>query len=480
MRAQTPSSLASPYAAEIARRLESVGVEREAMDWLIKCLHPSSVVDSPGMPDESYANVVRPEYRDQLIIGSPVGLTAPTWDLLVWRQPGDMCPLVWFSGNAGTNFTTTGGGAPLSSGTLTLQPLSWQTDYEYPTVVAPTTLVPYAIAQASQLTYSWRTQYASLTAYLTASSLNDQGTIFAGQFPSPVQLTGPDSNPTIVNPATNNLALYNRYATSVPFDENSMMLLDPKAYTAPARDGCYQPLRLTGPTQPYVTGSVSLGATFADRQSGAFLVVSDYNNRINLPTLPGLLYNYCGGSGATNYSTVIAFGANNAVNQLNTAYDNTHHGVMLFRGLSPAASVTLKLYTGHEIVPRFDSSSRQFTKPPVRSSPAALAAYYAICHEMGTSFPASYNSLGTLLSTVAGVVSRLWPVVSKVVPFVRPLVSSVIGAIRGPSDKPAPPDMAERQQVVVVRRPIQTPSRVSVRSSISQRPKSKLKSRGKR
>jgi hypothetical protein len=484
---QRPTTLdGSPYAADLARRLESVGIDKAAMEWLVKCLHPPSVSTAPGLPDETYVNMVRPEFRDQTIVSAPASVATATWDLLVWRLPGDRAPLQWFAGDAGTDFANYLASTIRGQGILTLQPLAQAPDFQYIGILPAALNWTQAILASSSLPFSYRTVYASMTAYLTASSLNDQGTVFAGQFPAPCSVSGPDTDINAKGPGgIGNFALFNRYVTSVPFRENEMLLLDPKAYTAPARDGCYQPLRLTGPTQPFAFGETSLGKAYRNPPTSAagtvVLVASASNANVLMPTLPAQLTNMCGGgfNSTRGYSGVSYTGPLYS-EQFNTAFDNVNHGVVLFRGLSLQASVTLKLYTGLEMVPRFDAPGRQFMQPPAKSSPMALDAYYAICHELGTSFPASYNSLGTLLSTIGGVVAKIWPVAKRVVPLLGLGERMVRHTLSLGGNPPGPhPDLSARQQVVV-RRGSSVGSRGSVRSVRLMAPKSKKKlARGK-
>jgi hypothetical protein len=48
---------------------------------------------------------------------------------------------------------------------------------------------------------------------------------------------------------------------------------------------------------------------------------------------------------------------------------------------------------------------------PTKYNPRALEAYYQIMLELPDAYPASANSLATVLSLASGIAGRLWPMV---------------------------------------------------------------------
>lgn len=437
---------AAGLTADLEKRLAPFGVEPAAAAWLLKALHPASPTTSPGIPDSSYVHSVRPDFRSQTIIGAPTALATPTWDLLLWRAGGDVTPLRWCAAPGGSNFQSTVPIAGAVSGHVPMQAVEWAADGTL-NDIAPgsANTLPYGKTVASDGVYCWRTQYASLTAYLTASALNDQGTVFATQQDREIirDYGTLSFNTSVVSPTGADL-LVSAANTSVPFDENEMLLMDPKAYTAPARDGVYIPIRLSGPAQPF--------AVPARRQLG--LIRHD-----GAP--PGVYGQLVGGSAFVpahaiqvdlanrmqDYSGVFPIFNITSEQAYNFSYDNVHQSVVIFRGLAPAASVTLKLYTGLEQQPGIESVTRQFARVPNMYSPRAMEAYYRLVHEMPTCYPASFNSLGTILSAISGVASRLWPVVQRVVPAVVTGVRSAVEEYRRRAAPSASGDLALRQVV---------------------------------
>jgi hypothetical protein len=418
------SSQSAQLAAELRTRMEKYGVQEEALEWLIKALHPAYPSSAPAMPDQTYVESVRPEYRDQSIVSSPTGLSTATWDLCIVRTPGDLNPVIWMAGNAETNFASGSSSSLLNVGQVNLVGTNFGPDGALPPLYGSgSTALPYANLVPADLRLAWRTSYASLSCYMTASALNDQGTVFAGQL-AREYLRAPTTawNSLITSPSGASLPVSLCYA-SVPTNEDQLLLICPKAYTAPARDGCYIPIRLSGPTQPFVTpvrGVPGIVAgTVAGGGSGNFSSgVSDnpsigsVSSAATLPILEGH------GTG------LLAVSQGGADALYNYGHDNTYTSVVFFRGLSPSASITLKYFTGQELEVDPSSPIRQFAKVPSPYSPNAMEAYYRLVHELPGVYPSSFNSLGTILTAIGSVASRMWPVVQRVVPSVMHGVSA--------------------------------------------------------
>jgi hypothetical protein len=469
---------AQALSAELERRLAPYGIDAAAAAWLLKALHPASPGSSPGIPDSSYVHSVRPEFRSQTIIAAPPALASPTWDLLIWRRGGDVSTTLWCAAPGGTDFQGSSPPAGSASGFVTIQDSDWTTDGNLDAVepsAAPGDVFPYGRVVSTDGVYSWRTQFASLTAYLTASALNDQGTVFSTQMQREVVRREQIAvNTSTVSP-TGSPLLVAGAVTSVPFEENEMLLMDPKAYTAPAREGVYMPIRLSGPVQDFTRPCV--------RPSGLLRGTAHVWGYITSvpgqgPTTDSSVVPLSLGATTQDYNTGFNIFSLTSHLAYNFSYDNVHQGVTIFRGLSPSASVTLKLYTGLEQEPGITSVTRQFARVPNVYNPRAMEAYYRLVHELPTSYPASFNSLGTIMSAISNVASRLWPVVQKVVPAIGSGVRAAIEEYRRRSNPT--PDLAQIQKVVTPPTPSLPKLRARSRSqSVSRvaQPKKKAKRR---
>lgn len=423
------------FSADLQRRMASLGIDDAGRDWLIKVLNPVNPTKCAGIPDASYQACLRPEWRDQCVISSPPGLTTPTWDLCVVMPPVDNTAAIWCAGDAGTDFRQ---GTGLQRGTCVRSGLEvfGTAVLGYLTDTAATApQLHLSQLRSVQRIMAYRTSYRSTTAYLTASSLYDQGTLYASQLNRPYDgMTGLQAAGG--GPITLPYGMCS-YGSSVPLDENEIAVQDPKYVCVPAKTGAYIPHRLSGPVQPFV--SLNSGRGF-------FVIAPAPDNPAAFPTYSMANTAYLGASqfvwpvtaaplsrtAFSGSSVVLAppawvnmvysgnFSGEAAPDlgtlPLDTGVDNVYTGVLLFRGLDPHASVTLRFVAGMEIIPMYDAPSREYVEPAPKFSPKAMELYYATCHEMANVYPSSFNALGTIVSAISSVLSRLWPVAKAVLP----------------------------------------------------------------
>lgn len=460
---------------EIRKRLESVGLERAAFDWVLKACHPAGSSVSPGLPDMSTASVFRPEFKDTCVVAW-TGAAGANWDMIAWRPPGDNICLRYATAPAGFDFT--GAVGPTLIGQCVMQPTDWQQQNLYNFSVVPPVTVGCGVQVMTSRPLAWRHQYASVTSYLTASALNDQGTLYVSTFDRPFTSVRLQPAPNAPPPPILGGVYCQQYTTSFPCDENRIMLTDPRSYMAPARDGAYVPLRLCGPSQPFVKSYFSGFALTTGNAGGTLGYPGNVAAADGMPILDGLP---CFPSVACDTSTpgyvavplwaslngaVVPAGAQWAVD---SGYDNLSQVVFLYRGLAASATVTFKCISGLEVIPRVDSPILQFVTKPVRFSAGALNFYQAVAEEMRNVYPGSFNSLGTILQAVGQAASAIWPTVRSVGAAVLPHIDKALGY-------GAPTPMSTSQAVTLT-----TPKRTfgqstlqgSLRSALSKR-----KSRG--
>ena len=109
------------------------------------------------------------------------------------------------------------------------------------------------------------------------------------------------------------------------------------------------------------------------------------SNRYNfIPVIPQLVGPY-EATGPAGYDPswvttvgVLQSSVGSVMAPCDTAMGAMSTSVVIFRGLSPAASVTVRAYYGLEVIPQVDSPQRQFTRPPAHFSPLAMRAYHEI------------------------------------------------------------------------------------------------------
>jgi hypothetical protein len=353
------------------------------------------------------------------------------------------------------------------------------------------------VQQVVSAPWRWRHRYSGLTCYMTASALNDQGTVFAASVPSDAFAAGLSCNGS-VSP-NGDPAVFGHVAAALPLDENVLQLISPKPYVAPARGGVYIPAKFLGPdfsfVKPEFVDGRAIQSTFFSLQTylpyGANSNIGIYGcNDYSVPIVPKWFTAQQGNTGPDGSTGTVYQGswvpsqvlnpggiANPLMPSLDSGLSRMTTGVVIFRGLSPAASITVRTMVGLEVVPRTDSTQRQFVRTASLFVPRALQAYHEIATLLDDVYPASFNALGLLASVIGSIVPRIVPMLRGVLGAAPAVLRGVQGAVevgsqvrdsyRAASRGPA---LSETQRVSVsdprpARVQMSTPS---VRSSVSR------------
>lgn len=411
---------------EIYRDMRRYGVGDAGRDWLIKALHPAAEVTSPGLPDQSASSVVRPDYRIQSTISPAAGVGS--WDCYIYSLPGDVNAVYWATAPSPANFTQSVAPVDATFGRVILQPTEVQPYGFGVTAISserPTSNV--VTVYPTNRPQSFRHQYKSITAHLIASGLTNQGQVMAAQYPADIKESGDVISSYTPAPSGSNY-VSKILNCALPTTEADLAATAPGFYMDEAQNGVYLPLRLTGPSQPFVRSTLtSLGAmeiagtpvaysTTTDQyHTGAICVPSVYNSG---PVPPGNSWVF-----QTLVDPQAVFVTGNppgAVPPMDSAFDNTNIGVIIFRGLQGgtgggfSSSIQLKTLAGLEVVPCPDSPNREFTRPAACYEPKAIQAYYELCFALRDAYPASYNSFGDILEKIGSVAKKIWGYVEPV------------------------------------------------------------------
>lgn len=425
----------SRHLSKVHELVKRCGVHGEPADWLVKALHPPSDITGVAIPDQSFRPTVRVDYRPSEIISAPDNWVDPTWDLCLVTLPGDINAAYWCAAPPGYDFSSRStppsawacGAIPLtesdSAGSVNVR--------TYPTAGGPVTDALMAVFRPKNLAYSFRTVARSITAYQTASSLYNQGTVTAAQLDR-----NWDASPAYVRcnyPTGPGQGVYHASvpASSVlPLREKDITDMCPGSVVAPARTGVYMPLRLLGPSQVFASRHLAQGRweyrdgewppladdTIINDKQGEDLVCT------TLPTVPIALGPDFGGFPAANdlavgwirylFNQHIVGGGPASVPAPTVApdtnYDRCSSSVTIFRGLHPGATVTVRCFVSLEYAVSDSSPVRNFVKSPAPVSHRAMDFYYRIISEMGYAYPADYNSLGKLLSHIGDAFKSIW------------------------------------------------------------------------
>lgn len=439
----TTSTQSAAFLEDLQRRLASYGLSAAGVAWVVKALHPTCPLTIDGLPDSTYMKSARAESRAQETLTAPPGTTT-TWDLLIMKAGGDVCSVLWCAVPSGEPFAPGSANAvigALITGTTVLDTVASVVEN-----TSASNLGSIYGVQNTQLFTHWRTSYSSLTVYMTASALNDGGTIYAGQWPPPSPGTRYASDVFVYDNVAD-VAVRTLTPTD-PSDEDELTLTNPRTYMAPARDGVYVPYRFPGPTIPF--REVSLAAFVG--VGGQPFPCAVVNTSNTASAIRGALAQQFNAFGNNGVGTLARY---------NTVLDDCNNGWVIVRGLSPQATMTLKFVQGFEAVPSDVTSSSvttspiaQFAKASPPFDPRCFEAYYRITSEMADCYPASWNALGTLASALGSAASYLWPTIR------AGGISAIRTFARG-LDTPQSNAMARRQ---VVMTPDAIPPIESVRS----------------
>lgn len=423
------------YLTSVQAKLTNRGLSPAAAEFITKTLHP--VVGSPvQIPDPVSISTVNPEYRiEQTFTAPPAYLTnSVNWDLLIISPPSDRIAFYYAIVPNGTDFRTFGAYVPAGGTPSSAQGVAGYTAAVGTQAGATTTLLQVAnsltvpalsandtvpmFISAQGLT-CWRGVSRSLTAYATGSDLYNQGTVYGGQFARrSVRNIGGLTTSTLYVPEF----------VDLPLSETDLSLLTTNLYTAPAKEGLYSIHRLTGPVQdfvipvnPSVWNSNSLLAPGTGLSLTTGLIVdspyAQFTPALSIPVFP----NYTVNPPTASPLTLNIFPSAADVNFGSTSFDSHQTwGVAIFRGLNPNMSITVKSVFALEFVPMVNSPARQFLKGPCCYDPLALSAYYAIANNLPDTVASRHNFLGTLLSGIASVAS-------KVLPYIGQAFAPVIG-----------------------------------------------------
>jgi hypothetical protein len=468
--------------ANLKQRLETAGVGGTSAEWLLKALSPATP-NGQGcqIPDMNAVSVATPEFVVSQTVSAP---GAASWDCLVIKPPTYPLVAVVVAAPTGFAYDTTRWDSAGNVITIiqTENPLTAVTDTMNVSPVVSgaavgaqstaTTLLPTTQPQR------WRTAARSMTEYLVASDLNNQGTVTSGLYPARRM-----PMPGVVWGLVPTALAYELNMLEVPLNEANMTNMNPKVRVAPAKQGCYQPQYSAGPTFEWAqAGAVpSLMSDWNSATNGKyyFTLCPGFSATVQQLVgagLPGatVFSDPAASTGQTTWMTT-AFGSPLlASNPYTWGYDNMMTGISIYRGLSASASITLKSVVSLEIIPGPESPIRQFAKPAIAHDIRALQLYAELVADLPHSYPATANFLGAVLSAA----SALLP---KVMPHVLSGVSSVVKSLQEkfPAEREYQPEMRE-SSMTVIREPrsLRASSVASTRSkrSVKVKPrKSKVK-----
>lgn len=410
--------MSSEYAQQVTAALAKYTATQAGASWVTKALHPvqGGVV---GIPDQAHLPVLLPEYKLTTTITKPASLAADeNWSCCILGVPSDTTPVFWSAGTSNLDYRDT-----VAAETGFLQNVDTATD---PHSVAgvllsgvPGTVQAYRTRRSVENLASYRHTAKSVTAYATGSELYNQGSVFCGVYSRRVSDGIGISNISEGTP----WFLTGSSLVEIPLHESDMAVMTPNFYTAPAKEGAYAVHRLTGPAQEFAEKRTPLTFRAGGGETAA-LAEDSSSWDVNM----GTVVRFRMGDSAVSPAFPVRIPS--------TAVDeHCSFSVMIFRGLHPQMSITLKSVCCLEIIPSSTSPSRQFVVPSAKYDPVAIHAYYALANELPPVMASKHNFLGTLLPIIGSILP-------KVLPFLAPIANALTGAATRRIDaiaQPAPP-----------------------------------------
>lgn len=398
----------SDFSTKLEQQIRSLGVSPQGEHFLMKALYPPGLGTQVSIPDSSWHPTMRFDARPSMSAIAPVGLATATWDCLIICPPGDVTGAYVVSASAGTDFRSATAPAHWTASRLTLPPAGaspiLRTYYCVDRILAGTATANTRYGYCNPLGItSFRTTYRGVTCHNVSSELYNGGTLVCGQ----VAVNSQEPEGWTAAPRNAVAAVFTPVIANVPMDETGITSMCPGAQMTEARDGFFMPLRLLGPTQSFCEESGSLNRVNQSAGAGyAQSCISAGNGTLpSSATLPAGYFPSAGNSDVFPWWSVYLQTINGSYDD--TQFDQCATGVAIFRGLPPQASLSIQMHVGIEAVVDVTSPFRTLAAATATYDPKAMLAYYEIVSGMPFSYPASYNSLATLLPYLSAAVQML-------------------------------------------------------------------------
>lgn len=386
--------------SDLTRLAESLGFETvEAEEWAVRAISPCDerLQNARQFPDNSGTDSAVITSRILHTVVPPAEATM--WNCIVYFPPLPDVAFLYQAWDPTTGVVSDAKWTAVPYRDVQHGEATWPVEAgtppsdNYPAMINRGTL----IAQVEQ----FRQTQKGATINLNASSLTNQGMVLTAQYgDEPVLLPGFEqgdlSDPVVAGFGSAELRGTVIALRDIPVTTDGIFAKDPHATRTPARLGSYLPLKYNNPVSPYrgVTSNEyysTNGTNRAENNGPAAVVLSfeEFGGQVMVP-----IYTAAPTSAHTTVLTSVG-------------WTNMNTGIVYFEGLDPKATLDVKVVAGLELVATGDSVWTGFMEPPPQGSDEAQRQVHAIQRRLPSGFPASYNSLGTLLSMVMPYLGKL-------------------------------------------------------------------------
>lgn len=359
--------------------------------WCLKALTPADTgVPFSGIPDEDSFPVVFQNFQQTHVLTNPLPANPGNWDADVFFYPHPYL--------IGAIKVTDATGV-----------VSWSTILNNEIVGA--TLTDKRVTFVAQ-TEKYRLGYMGITGYHDAAALSNNGIISCAQYmdtPSYASFVTSGLTTSSANYVVRQLETWQD--TPRTFSQLQNM---PNAYMGAARDGVYAPYRLSQTSQ--------------DWQSTSDLVVHGSNETGLL--LDGATWHALPAAAAPDYPYGLVGPTASSWSAMVNKRSDTGVLHISIKQIASAAAFTFYYRSGWELQVLPGTALISFAKSSPPFDPTAISAYFAISRELKDAYPASYNDLGTLVTTIGSIAANVLP---KVIPAVKDMFKKMKAAKEKPT-----------------------------------------------
>lgn len=367
------------------RTAKEAGLTDHGASWAAKALYPPAALPNVGIPDDVQSAALLPEFRtERSIVNFHPSVVGP-WDLCLIAHSGDACQYTYCVGPPGTDFSQAFGWDDTNTRHIYVPTNVGQAQVGQATLLPDLSPgAPLPVLTNGDKPRGYRITHSSMTLYMTASDLENGGTLTAGQFRPQALAMGMSYQP---HSDADGVAIDKRI--NLPLTEQTIALNCPRYYTGAARDGVYMPKRLAiddGFAEPYVNETELVSMRVAGLTAGSVYLEERY--QLTERTWYSAVTNDSGGVIPGQFSSPV----------LQNASTRDSVGVVIIRGLHPNASLKLKGYLGLEVLPGSASSELGFLRVPAGYDPRAKEFYESYARTMSDAYRASDNFLGAIFN----------------------------------------------------------------------------------
>lgn len=361
----------------------------ETQNWVLKALHPNGeeITSVVGIPDHVSVPVVSPEFRQDVVI-SPNGASDTNDNIDIVSLPfGDLVGIYRrYKATASPGKTTRW--IPIWNPTFN-DTIAYRSYLIEQSDDATNQRVTFAerITDMNNVYGFGRMTYRGITTHLDAPATQDQGRITGAQLAIPYGVSqaamygdgwvGPDQKNSV-------LAQVSGYSLDgIPLDPACLTQASPGASTWEAREGMYVPVRFRDPAHQFTPSG---GVNVLMVTQGPYASALRTDGTVTGPD-------------GTTGSAPALLSPRMLLNGMTT--------VILYRGISGAANVHLKIRTGMEC--QVDTCST--ISPYQRMSPSldreAIDTVARLSQDLPQVFTADMNDMGGMINAIVGVTRKI-------------------------------------------------------------------------